>query len=249
MNSPYSLDQIKIAIDEALESSDHQPIAAFDADGTLWEDDMGEKFFLYQSEKKLLPNLPEDPWQHYLDMHDTEPVKAFLWLAQVNAGQKLQTVREWGDQCVKDLPPSIFNFQKEIIAHLHSRDVEVYVVTASAKWAVEPAAKLYNIPVDRVIGFQTKIIDGMITEDQVGASTWREGKVDGLLEATGGKKPFFCSGNTMGDYELVKSATALRLTLRSADETNVNYETEQELLKHAKDNGWFWYSKFEEDFR
>lgn len=42
-------------------------LAVFDADGTLWDCDLGENFFQYQIDHKQVP-LPENPFQHYLDM-------------------------------------------------------------------------------------------------------------------------------------------------------------------------------------
>ena len=55
------LAKLRKKIDRALDSGAH-PIAAFDADGTLWDMDMGEHFFQHQISKKLLPDLPADPW-------------------------------------------------------------------------------------------------------------------------------------------------------------------------------------------
>ena len=243
MNSSHSIDEIKSSIDNALKTLDRPPVAAFDADGTLWSHDAGEGFFKYECDHQLLKDLPADPWQHYIDMHTAKsPQEAFLWLAQINRGHSLDEVRKWAKDCVQSLSPlPTFDFQKQIIEHLHQSGVKVYIVTASIKWAVEPAAELYNIPQEHVIGFQTKIENNIVTDEPIGAYTWREGKVEGLLIATEQNLPFFASGNTMGDLALLESSSDLRLVVRSAHKNHVNFETEKELINIAKDRRWFYF--------
>src|SRR5690606_23847938 len=64
------------------EQSTTPRIAAFDADGTLWRNDLGELFFQYQIDLKKLEPLTKDPWGYYEEVknHD-DPEKAYLWLA------------------------------------------------------------------------------------------------------------------------------------------------------------------------
>ena len=50
-----------------LKSKNQALYAAFDADGTLWDTDLGENFFNYQIDQKQVP-LPANPFQHYLEM-------------------------------------------------------------------------------------------------------------------------------------------------------------------------------------
>lgn len=222
------------------------PVAAFDADGTLWSHDAGEQFFKYQIENKLLPNLPSDPWAHYDKLKvESSPQAAFLWLAQVNRGQSLETVREWSMQCMEDHQPvPLFEAQKQIISFLQESGVEIFVVTASIKWAVEPGAALYNIPQDHVVGISTQIENGVVTDIQDGPITYREGKVDGLLHNSGNRMPFFASGNTPGDEFLLKAATHFRLVMASALESHDSemFQTEQSMIKMAKEQDWFFHS-------
>lgn len=233
------LDAIKRQIDETLKKTDPQSaVAAFDADGTLWACDMGEGLFKYQIQHKLV-DLPENPWEYYLKMHDEDAARAFLWLAQINAGQRIETVREWAARSVRSLEPvPIFSDVKEIIHHLQTAGVKTYVVTASVKWAVEPAASLVGIPKENVIGIKTKVVNGVVTDEQDGPITWREGKVTGLLEQTKGQRPIFAAGNTKGDLPLLESSTGLRMVLASAPKGHVNFSTEQEMLKLAQLYGW-----------
>ena len=236
------LQKTKNAIDNAL-AEGAEPIAAFDADGTLWATDMGENFYKYQFHNELLQGLPEKPWEYYVDLHAREPETSYLWLAQINKGHPLEQVRKWARETVHTHPDIMtFAGQKEIIKHLHLRKVKVYVVTASIKWSVEPAAALYNIPQENVIGVQTKIIDGNVSSEQEGPITYKEGKVKGLLAATGGKYPFYAAGNSHGDLPLLESATHLRMVLNSATQDNPLFETERKMIELAKERGWLHYS-------
>src|SRR3954467_5588788 len=80
-------------------------VAAFDADGTLWNTDLGEALFNYQIKNKLVP-LPPSPWEHYHEMKDGISKRAaYLWLAQINKGLPIQTVRHWASEAVNALHP------------------------------------------------------------------------------------------------------------------------------------------------
>lgn len=215
-------------------------IAAFDADGTLWDTDLGEGLFAHQIKNKLVP-LPQDPWGHYnwLKEHKGNPA-AYLWLAQINQGVPIKTVREWAAQGVKAMSPvPVYDEQRKIIEKLKALDVEIYVVTASIKWAVEPGAPLLGLTFDQVIGIETEVVNGIVTDKQKGVITYREGKPQALLARTGGVAPYFAAGNTEGDKWLLESATDLRLVMSSAPEDGENWPTERTMLALANERGWY----------
>ncbi|QDK43825.1 haloacid dehalogenase [Bdellovibrio sp. ZAP7] len=228
---------INNTLDQVLKEQD-QPIAAFDADGTLWDIDLGETFFHYQIDNKLV-QLPPSPWEHYETMKAADPRKAYLWLAQICQGKSLTQVREWAKAGVKDVSPvPIFSEQKKLIQLLLSKGVQIYVITASVKWAVEAGADLVGLEHDNIIGVETETHNDIITEQQKGVITYRQGKVEALLAKTGGKLPFLASGNTMGDFNLLESATHLRLAVSAASRDDKIFKTEAELAQNAADKGW-----------
>ena len=227
------------ALDRTLKNN-VKPVAAFDADGTLWDTDLGESFFKWQIKNCQLPNMPTDPWKHYRDMKASgDPRPAYLWLAQINQGQTIQQVRAWASEAVKsygELP--IFDEQRKLIQWLQKNAVEIYVITASVKWAVEPGAKIFGIPEDHVLGVASKVDSkGLVGTEQDGLITYREGK-PAALKATTGQFPFFASGNTMGDFALLQSATELRLAVGATHSGHELFATEEELRQKAKAAGW-----------
>ena len=231
--------QIESALELELQSGTGRPVAAFDADGTLWDFDLGESFFQYQIKKKLLPNLPPHPWQHYREWKESgDPRPAYLWLAQINKGHPIKEIRTWAENCVREHSPlPIFPDQKKLIEYLLSKKVEVFVVTASVAWAVEPGAERLGVPIENVIGVKTKVKKGIISDEPDGAITYREGKLHALLDITNGKKPFLAAGNTMGDLALLESSK-ISLAVGAAKEDHELFATEERLRQEAQARNW-----------
>lgn len=215
-------------------------VAAFDADGTLWNTDLGEMLFDYQVRNQLVP-LPEDAWGHYnwLKEHASHP-EAYLWLAQINNGVPLETVRGWAEAAVKEFDPiPIFEEQLRILEKLKQLQVEIYIVTASITWAVEPGARRLKLSESQVIGIETEVVGGQVTDKQKGVITYREGKPQALLARTQGVAPYFAAGNTEGDKWLLEGATHLRLVMSASQEGTENWPTEKRMLDLAANNSWY----------
>ncbi len=234
------LDQIKADVEKAMKSFSGPYYAAFDADGTLWDSDLGEQFFQYQIDRCNLETLNNiDPWEYYETTKQTDPVAAYLWLAQINAGHSLEQVRQWAKECVDTKGARVFESHKTLIKWLQEMGVETLIVTASIQWAVEPAGMLAGIPYENVMGIQTAIDEnGIVTKEQFGPITWRDGKAEALLERTKGVAPVFCSGNTLGDIALIAASQGGRLCSQTQVEENGLFWEEQKLLEHAKLNNW-----------
>lgn len=205
----------------------------------MWDTDLGEALFSYQIENKLVP-LPADAWGHYnwMKEHVNHPA-AYLWLAQICKDVPLTLVREWAEKGVASKPLPIFESQQRVIAKLKELDVEIYIVTASIKWAVEPGALRLGLTHDAVLGIETEVVNGLVTDKQKGVITYREGKAQALLAHTGGVAPYFASGNTEGDKWLLEGASALRLVMSAAPEGSENWPTESRMLALAKERGWY----------
>lgn len=233
-------DNIHEALDQELAETNHPPVAAFDADGTLWDADLGENFFRWQITHRVLKNLPEDPWKYYRNWKNSgDPRPAYLWLAQINQGHTLAEVNEWAEQAAKSLEPlPIFEDQRKVIDLFRSKGVTVYIVTASVKWAVVPGAKRLGLPAESVLGISTKVKDGIIGTEQEGLITYREDKLRTLMTHTKGIQPFFVSGNTMGDYHLLHGASLLALAVGAAKEGDELFKTEEQLRQESQRQGW-----------
>ncbi len=240
-------EKILSLIKEVKTTTSPPHIAAFDADGTIWNYDVGEAFLKYQIEHSLV-DLPTDPWDFYVkEARKKDHSHILLWLAQINQGRCLKDVRSWAKACYLQNPNfPLFESQKRLIEIFHQNNIEVYIVTASIKWSAEPAALRVGVKPQHVLGVETTIdSQGFLTQEPNGPISQGKGKVEKLLLATKGKKPFFCSGNTSGDLPLLEIATHGKLAVSGAarpDDTI--WEAEQELKEIAKKNKWFTHDFF-----
>lgn len=218
-------------------------IAAFDADGTLWDTDLGENFFQYQIDQKMVP-LPANPFEYYIELKkkNNDPREGYAWLAQINQGQKISAVREWAQSAFNLIQPNpIFSEQRKLIDLLKANGVQIYIVTASIKWAVEPGALALGLSHENVIGVETQIVNDLVTTEVVHPVTYKMGKVEALLKKTNGVVPFLSSGNTMGDFELLQKASHIRLAVSASSRDDRLFKTESELLAEAKANNWLYH--------
>jgi HAD superfamily phosphoserine phosphatase-like hydrolase len=214
-------------------------IAAFDADGTLWDTDLGENFFKFEINNSMLPHLPENAWQFYRTWKKFNPRGAYLWLAQIHQGLPEAKVLDWAAQALPQ-PLPIFPEIKKLIDLLKKNEVRIFVVTASISWAVKPAMKALDLDPDCIIGVQTLIENGLISARPAPHPlTFQEGKVQALLHRTQGQRPFLAAGNTLGDYHLLEAATAMALALTGAIESSELWQQESALQNTAKEKGWY----------
>lgn len=214
--------------------------AAFDADGTLWPGDLGENFFKWQIKHCQELGLPANPWQHYRSLKSQpDPRPGYLWLAQINEGLPLEKIQNWAKSAFNEYSEGkTFPFQLSLIQLLQRYHVEIFIVTASVKWAVEPGVFQLNLKNENVIGVETEILNGKISKIQKGTITYKEGKPEELLKRTHGIKPFLVSGNSTGDLALLECATQFRVTVQSAGPDHELFENESGLKKIAKEKNW-----------
>lgn len=215
-------------------------VAVFDADGTLWRGDIGEAFFRHQVEKKTIPGAPpKDAWNTYLkESLEGDATVAYAWLAQWNAGVFEHDLKVWCQEFFEDVwTGNIFEPVKQLTQKLKSEDFEVWVVTGSPRWIVQAGVKNYDIDVDRVIGTNVVVENGVLTERLQNEVPYRAGKAR-LIEKIIGTEPLFAAGNTFWDKEMLTMARGLSLAICSEGQHEPNFESEQKLQNIARENGW-----------
>lgn len=232
------LNNLKLRITEALKNPKTHPIAAFDADGTLWFSDVGRDFYDFQIKHNYFPQGESFNWDDYKAIEAQGMEKGLTWLGKILAGESLGELKKKVQLFNEEYPPIYVNEQKEIIKFLKESGVRVMIVTASVGWTIEPAAQEFDIPPEDIVGIRTRVKDNIITDDVHFPISWAEGKVDALLEATGGKKPFLASGNTTSDMHMVGLSTDIKLVIHGSKPGDLVYESEVKALAMAKEKGW-----------
>ena len=223
----------------ALRLPPNQRVAALDADGTLWPFDLGELFFQYEIDRRLLPKLPSHAWEHYRSWKElNSPRGAYLWLAQIHRGLSLRTVRSWAEDHFQTLNPDPFFPQVlDLVRVLKTWQFRIHIVTASVSWAIEPGARRLGLNESDVLGVSTEVVQDQVQLRPTGAITYREGKWQRLLEHTDGIPPWIAVGNSFGDEALLRGARHA-VAVCSAPKGHELHENEQKLQTLARTQGW-----------
>jgi phosphoserine phosphatase len=228
--------EIKSRVEKIKKTEDPPYIATFDADGTLWDIDVGELFFEYQIKHCGL-SLPPNPMAHYEKMRVEKPFEALVWLSQINKGVPLKKLQGWASECyeLKKAEIPVLQSMKVLIDFLHKNDFQTYIVTASVKWSVEPFAALFEIPPENVIGTTTVVKNGTVT-DEIDLITYQDKKVEGIRIHIG-KQPHLSAGNAFSDRFLIEYASHIPLAIQS-NPTGTLHISELQTKELALKNGW-----------
>ena len=225
-------------LQETLEKN-LRPVAAFDADGTLWPRDVGKSFFQYQVANRILSKDPQEKFNSIRAEKGRE--MALIWLAQAQAGFSLKELNQWIREFLQQNPFRMFSFQQCLIEWLMSHKVEVFVVSSSLKWVLDQALLPYHIPQQNIVGVQTEVQKGIITDKPILPAPIQADKVPAFQAVAKGARPFLVAGNTLADQALLEFSSHWHLVVRTAKPEDRNYDSERKLLKIAMDRSWFYY--------
>ena len=237
MMIPSQWNSLIQSIEQTTKTIDNR-MAVFDADGTLWPEDVGHDFFHYQVHKQLI----EKPlWmEQFNTIYKQNSTQTCMSIAQCNQGVLLKDYLQWFLNFLEEHPLNVFSFQRKLIDILRKLDVQIFVISASPKWIVEEALSYYNLPIHQTIGVQTKIVNGKITDQILLPPPIKEGKVKAFLNTTCNTYPFFVSSNSISDLSILKSATHIRWVVTKAQKKERQYHSEQKILAIAKEQNWFY---------
>lgn len=207
---------------EFLGAASAGTLAAFDADGTLWDVDVGETFLKWAGEQGKLPRWPKGPWawveyERRLATGDLRYAFEFCMTAFADLPEK--DVIDWAAALLKPMADAaIFPEMRALVKTLHAREAEVWIVSGSPTWCVIPCAALLGVPPERVIAGEAAVDEaGRVTDALRAPLTIQETKVSALL-ARAGRPPHFAAGNSTYDYDLIESARAVSLLVNPPDD-------------------------------
>ncbi len=193
---------------EAARRRGGRQVATFDADGTLWADDVGEDFFRWLIAEGRLPGVSpgEDRYAAYEAQLEVDTAGAYASVATSMAGLEEATLKGWcRDFFEARYAEKIFAPQAALVRSLEAAGVEVWVVTASPRWIVQAGMAWFELPPERVVGIDVAVIGGRLTDRVVGPVTYRAGKV-AAIDLRIRQRPALASGNTMSDFDMLVAA-------------------------------------------
>lgn len=212
------------------------PTAVFDADGTIWRDDIGESFLRWLIKNRKLKDVDysKDIYGEYEKMLQQDVGAAYAFSTSIMKGINEQDLQDWSTRFFPEhFSGNVFPKQKELFRRLQDAGVDVWIVTASNHWIVEGAAPHMGINADHVVGMRVEVENGVLTDKVIPPITYRQGKVD-AIEKYIGKKVDFAAGNSMTDYEMLKSAKEMSLVINPRDAG----PPDDNLMHLAKSNDW-----------
>jgi HAD superfamily phosphoserine phosphatase-like hydrolase len=167
-------------------------LAVFDADGTLWRDDVADDFtqWMIRSDE-----IPGDRWDEYTRIYRDDAPAGCELLLTFYAGLDRAHLREridhwwlhharrrWIDEVV------------ESVHHLDARGYPVWVVSGTPTDFLLPLERV--LPVRRVLGMDFALDGrGRITGDLSGIRCAGEGKARKLRAVAAERRIFVCAGN------------------------------------------------------
>lgn len=206
------------------------PVAVFDADGTLWRNDLGEGLFQWLINNRKLNGVDysKDIYREYEELVRKDPGVGYKRAVTIMKGIIEKDLRQWSNDFFQNqFKHNVFSEQKELIKNLQTAGVRVWIVSASNRWTIEEAAPYMGIDPSNVIAMKTEVIKGKITDTFIPPILYGRGKVDAIKKYIG-DRVHFVSGNSMGDYEMLDFASEFSLVINP----------DEALLKLAEKKNW-----------
>ena len=183
------------------------PLAVFDADGTLWADDLGETHLRVLDEGGLVAASPgyDSLLVEYEARCAANVDDAYAWGARILAGMDEEVVREsaketWARHKGLLLAPMV-----GIVRGLIDAGVDVAVVSASNRWIIEAAVADLGVGHDRVVAVDLEREGGALTNRVLQPMPNGAGKV-GAIDALLGQRPVLAFGNSIHDVPMLAYA-------------------------------------------
>jgi HAD superfamily phosphoserine phosphatase-like hydrolase len=233
--------QVNEALAALLQPQSQKRYAVFDADGTLWPDDLGEAFFQHQIQNRLAPRINEQrhPWENYLSIDRQSTADANAWLAKLQSGLKISELRDAAKKYYEaEFKPKVNPHMRDLIQKLQGAGFEIWICSASLKWAIEPCLYDLNISPDQIIGTESEInTQGFLTSTIQMPVPYGEGKKYWIQNKLP-QLPDLVVGNSVGDLPMLTLAQSLPLVINYNPPKNGIENSERALRLEAEARGW-----------
>jgi phosphoserine phosphatase len=216
---------------DAIRSLEPGGIAAFDADGTLWRDDIGEAFLRHLAHIKWV-KLPGggDPYEEYERRVEQDRRSGYAFAAQLQAGLETDAVLEEAEKFARIwVPPRLVAAVQELRDACEQHALRSVVVSASPLPIVLAAAPLAGVSPDRCLGIEVRVSQGRHTDRVIEPVPYDDGKVAALQTRGWNSLALACGDSLGGDLALLSAA---RVAVAVAPQSG------SPLAEQARKRGW-----------
>lgn len=202
----------------ATRLGDERRVAVFDADGTLWLEDIGEAFLqrLYRDRRLVDYDYRVDPYAEYEARCAVDTTAGYGYCAQVMAGMEERVLDELAAEFYREFRHHCIPEMVELVQALRAVGVEVWIVSASNRWLVRQAMVDFGVPPERVLAIHTRVVEGRLTAELVEPVTNLDGKVR-AIEQSIGVTPLLAAGNSANDAPMLAIASGIRLMINPSE--------------------------------
>ena len=183
--------------------------AAFDADGTLWREDIGEAFL-----KHLVAigwvhmSDGSDPYHRYEERCALDRATGFAFAAQLQEGLSRAALEEEGAHLAAQFVPTrLIDSSQALVALCRAVGLAPVIVSASPIEIVRAAAPLAGFSVAQCLGMTVREDQtGRLTAELDGPITYATGKVETLARRGLVPIALACGDSHTGDLAMLSSA-------------------------------------------
>ena len=111
---------------------------------------------------------------------------------------------------------------RDLAGELIRRGFEVWAVSGSNRWSVEPVFETLGVPPDRVIGLEMEVREGVLTTEEVEPVPIREGKIAALRLRTPAA-PLLVVSDSKNDIPLFLTAKDLKIRINSRNRDTADF--------------------------
>lgn len=221
-----------------------RPVLTTDADGTLWNGDVGEDAFVSLIEERAVRDVCRsalaaeaeaagldpggdsndlarrlyDAWRH--GAYDES--RCYGMMAWVFAGFTPDEVRSFSTRVQEktNLAARLHPEMQAIVKWAQKRSVELWVVSASPRFVVQTGAARFGIAPERVVATAPIIRDGHLVPDLAEPMPYGLGKVAAIERCIGAQRLIAAFGDNVFDLAMLAMAdvpVAVRPTQRLRD--------------------------------
>jgi phosphoserine phosphatase len=178
-------------------------IAVFDADGTLWTDDVADDFTKWMIASG---EIPGGAWETYVHIYRDDPPAGCRFLLTLYSGLGIGRIAErvdhwWVHRSNRRWIPEVV----EALRHLDGKGYPIWIVSGTPTDFLVPLGRVFRI--ERIVGMDFELDShGRVTGRHSGISCAGEGKAEKILGLAGGRPVAFCAGNGSLDGSMMEVA-------------------------------------------
>ena len=205
-------------------------LAVFDADGTLWREDVGEAFLRHLVSLGWV-RLPDgsDPYEAYERAVDRDRAAGYAYAAQLQSGLEVDRLRAEAVRFAASwVPERRVADTGKLLEQCRAAGLITQVVSASALPIVLAAAPLLGFPQELCRGIEVEVRDGRFTDRVIQPLTYGAGKLAVLGKRA--RVALACGDSWQGDLALLEAAEVAVAVAPTAGSP---------LATEARRRGWF----------